>query len=149
MRIQHHLLAFLVATGAMSVADARVYKWVDDEGNVQYSQTKPRDREAQTVNTLPSGTTDDNARRQLDSLRDKADTARKDREFARDYGADTQARDERLRKNCETARENLRILETASRIQDTDAQGNRYFLDEASKQAKIDETRRQIEDNCP
>ena len=99
MRIQLHFLAFVMAAGLTTAADARIYKWVDDQGNVQYSQTKPRDREAQTVTPLPAGTTDEQAREQLEALRDKADTARKDRDFVRNYTTETRDRDERIRKD--------------------------------------------------
>ena len=48
----------LIALLLMSAtADAKMYKWVDDEGNVHYSQTKPdADTEVQTIKPPPKVT---------------------------------------------------------------------------------------------
>ena len=50
----------------------------------------------------------------------------------------------RLKENCETARQNLRILETASRVKDADGS----FIDDSTREARIATARQQIEDNC-
>ena len=42
----------------------------------------------------------------------------------------------------------MRILQTTSRIQDKDSNGEPYFLDEAGIQAKMKATQAQIDSNC-
>ena len=42
------LLIALLLTISLSV-NAQIYKWVDDNGNIQYSQTPPMDRDAQVL----------------------------------------------------------------------------------------------------
>jgi len=130
------------------VQAAKLYKWVDEQGNVTYSQTKPPDREAETIR-LRSATLDaSGAQDRLDELNDRAAAQQKDREFAENSATATAERDERMTSNCEIARQNMRILKTTSRIQDKDADGEPYFLDEAGIQAKIASTQRQIDNNC-
>lgn len=145
-------LTALALSAALASANpalaAKLYKWVDEDGNVTYSQIKPPDREAETVRLRSATLREDGANEKLESLTDKANEASKDREFAENEATAQMERRERLKKNCEIARENMRILKTNSRVQDKDADGNPYFLDEAAIEAKIEATQRQIEANC-
>jgi hypothetical protein len=134
--------------GGAPVQAGKLYKWVDEQGNVTYSQTKPPDREAEAIR-LRSATLDaSGARDRLDELNERAAAQQKDREFAENSATATAERDERMASNCKIARENMRILRTTSRIQDKDANGEPYFLDEAGIQAKMADTQRQIDNNC-
>lgn len=151
MHVRTYLLAATLTAGLASATPAlagKLYKWVDEEGNVTYSQVKPPDRQAERMRLPSSVVRDDGAREKLDSLTDKAGEAGKDREFEENHASAMQQRKERLKKNCEIARENMRILKTSSRVQDKDADGNPYFLDETAIQSKIEATQRQIEANC-
>jgi flagellum-specific peptidoglycan hydrolase FlgJ len=127
---------------------AKLYKWVDDEGNVTYSERRPVNRESETIRLRGATLDSSGAQEKLDQLNDRANTQQKDREFAGNSAAATAERNERMANNCKTARENMRILRTTSRIQDKDADGQAYFLDEAGIQAKMTATQRQIDDNC-
>lgn len=140
------LAAILGATP--SAQAAKLYKWIDEEGNVTYSQRKPPDREAETIRLRSATLQSDGARERLDRLNDQVETQEKDRDFAENSASATRERDERMANNCEVARENMRILKTTSRIQAQDASGEPYFLDEAGVQAKIEQSQRQIDDNC-
>lgn len=134
--------------GALPAQAAKLYKWVDEEGNVTYSQQKPPDREAETIRLRSATLQSEGAQERLDHLNDQVETQEKDREFAENSASATRERDERMANNCQVARENMRILKTTSRIQAKDAAGEPYFLDEAGIQAKIAESQRQIDDNC-
>lgn len=127
---------------------AKLYKWVDADGNVTYSQQKPPDAQAETIRLRSSTLDDSGAQERLDQLNERAGEASKDREFAETTASAQKERDERLKKNCEIARENLRILQNSSRIQDKDAEGNPYFLDDDAIKAKLEQTRTQIQQNC-
>ena len=148
-RIWLATITLATALGAAPPAPAaKLYKWADEQGNVTYSQRKPPDREAETIR-LRSATLDSSgARERLDALNEQAATQRKDRESVQNSATATAERDERMASNCETARENMRILKTSSRIQDKDASGELYFLDETKIQTKIVDTQRQIDSNC-
>ena len=66
---------------------ARMYKWVDDDGNVQYTERPPPDRDAKELKVEKPPVSDEDAKLELERLNDKADTARKDREFGKDFSA--------------------------------------------------------------
>jgi hypothetical protein len=92
--------------------------------------------------------TPEQSRQQMEGLRDKVETGEKDRDYATTAAAEDQAHAEQLKKNCETARQNKRVLENTSRIQDQDKDGNTYFLNEQQIAAKREQTERQIELYC-
>jgi hypothetical protein len=134
---------------ALPAQAAKLYKWVDAEGNVTYSERRPPpESNAETIR-LRSATLDSSgAQERLDQLGDRVEEQNKDREFAENSASATAERDERMASNCKIARDNMRILRTTSRIQDKDENGEAYFLDESAIQAKIAQTQQQIENNC-
>jgi hypothetical protein len=136
---------FVALLLAVSTAvPAKLYKWVDEEGNVTYSERKPPDVQAEEIRVRVPAVTSEQAESRLEQLNERAETARKDREFKETYAAESAEREARLRQNCETARENLRILETAARVKD--AEGN--FIDDSQREARMQRARQDIEDNC-
>ena len=141
--------AALIAVLACGPATAaKLYKWVDADGNVTYSQQKPPDVQAESMEVKVGGPSDSEAQEQLESLTDKADAALKDRQFAATASAEQAERDERIKKNCETARENKRILESAPRVQDTAADGTPYFVDDSTRAARLATAEDQIRQFC-
>jgi hypothetical protein len=148
-RIWLAIIALSTALGtAPSAQAAKLYKWVDAEGNVTYSEKKPPDGKAETIR-LRSATLDAaGAQEKLDQLNERAQAQQKDRDFAENSVTATAERNERMASNCKIAQENMRILRTTSRIQDKDANGEPYFLDEAGIQAKMADMQRQIDNNC-
>lgn len=126
-------------------AQAKLYKWVDEQGNVTYSERKPTDQKAEEIKLLGvPAVSNEEARQRLDQLTDKAETATKDREFKQTVTAEVAERDERLKANCDTAQQNLRVLENASRVKDQDGQ----FMSDAQRAARLAQTRKEVEDNC-
>lgn len=139
-------LLFLMALLAVSAAaPAKLYKWVDKDGNVAYSQLKPPDTNAQEVTIRGNPpVSNEEARERLDQINEKADSAGKDREFKQTHASESAERDARLKENCKIAQENLRVLQTASRVKD--AEGN--FVDDKAREARIAQTKQEIENSC-
>ena len=140
-------LAAAFAT-ALPAQATQLYKWVDDQGNVSYSQQKPMGRESETIQLRGATLSSDGAQDKLDELKEKAGAGDKDREFAKNSATEDAERDQRLANNCKIARENMRILKSTSRIQAQDDAGEQYYLDEAGIQARIAESQKHIDDNC-
>lgn len=132
-----------VALAAPTSALARIYKWVDEEGNVQYTQSPPRDRPAETIETrLPKR---QGAPQQSDA----------EPEADADAGAGGDGQEqvaleqkEQMQRNCEIARQNAKLLEAGVRVRVQDQEGNRQILDEEQIAQKRAETQRQIELFC-
>jgi len=142
-------LGLILALAAAAPAGAaKLYKWVDEDGNVTYSQQRPPNQQAETIRLRSSTLSSEGAEERLDRLNEQANEQQKDRDFAENSASATRERDERMANNCKIARENMRILRTTSRIQAKDSNGEPYFLDDDGIQSKIAETQRQIDNNC-
>ena len=138
------LAVALLAASAPGSA-AKLYKWVDDQGNVTYSQLPPPQSGAESVELKGiEGVSSDEAQQRLDGLREKAETARKDRQFKANYSSESKQRDERLKENCEVARQNVRVLETAARIKAEDGS----FIDDSQRSDRLAAAKQQVEDMC-
>ncbi len=140
--------AALLVMAPVESSLARLYKWVDEYGNVTYSERKPPGQQAEEIKVRTGPASSSNSSEQLDSMREKTDNQRKDREFATNAANENQKEIEVFKKNCEIARQNRRVLQNSSRIQNTDGQGNNYFLDQKEIQAKLQQTNKQIELYC-
>ena len=142
------LLAVALGLATSASYAGRTYKWVDDQGVVHYTQHPPRGRQAEIFNPHSSAVSEESANARLEALTEKVEAAQEARELKDDILSQELARRERIKKNCQIARKNLVTLETAARVQDKDEGGNPYFLDDGQKQARIAETKQQVETYC-
>lgn len=153
MNILAHALALVLAVAPTFATAGQVYRWLDADGSVQYSERPPVGVRAEPVplHYAPAGK--DQAADELKRLRERSGLGGATPPAATPTQgqptAEQRAEQERQRaENCRTAQENLRVLETAQRVMAKDAQGNDVRLDDAQKQARLEETRRQIEKFC-
>lgn len=151
------VVATLLCTSPLPAAAGQVYRWVDENGQVQFTERAPPPGvEAQAVPVRPTGPTPAQSAEELQRLRARArlgGAGEAPGEAAPAGAAEptpeqrAQREQQRL-KNCQTARENLRVLEQSRRVMVKDEAGNLQPLDDEQRQAKLDETRRQIEESC-
>lgn len=131
----------------MPVTEARMYKWVDDEGNTHYTQSPPvGDIEAETIKPPPKVDTE-NARGKVEQQYEKADKLRKSRLDKAELEAKEQEAKAIEEENCKRAHQRLA---TYSRprglIQQED--GSRIRIDEEARQAGIVESQKMIKEYC-
>ena len=142
------VIAALLSSVPLCASLAAMYKWVDENGNVVYSERKPTDKSVTEVKKQAGSPSDEEARQKLEALKEKASEEQKDRNFQAEYADQQLDRERRLKKNCEIARENIRILETASRVKDVDGDGNQYFIDDSAREARMARAREQVKQYC-
>lgn len=142
-------VAILLATATVA---AQVYKWVDKDGKVQYSDTPPptsaTKTEAKKVDTSPAAaSTSPSAKSLQDRAKDydkrKADVAEKVKK------SDVDQQNTSINAaNCSDARSALRELETGRPITRTLETGAREFLDDEARQAEMTKARKSVTDYC-
>lgn len=155
MRITTTLVMAFLAL-ACGLVQAQAYRWVDKDGKVRYGDSPPPGVKA-TVMKGTAGPVASPATAAKDAkgaakapvdpaqafnerqLKAKEDAAKAEKE-----SVSAAAR----QKNCDRAQGFLRSLEAGQRISTTNAQGERAFLDDAGRQAQIEETRSEIAKNC-
>lgn len=122
------------------------YKWRDDNGVIQYTQTPPADGISYQVISIktnapqPSSTLNAGASGQ-DSEADEAGSAKREQ-----LAAKTEA--ELKKKNCEISRQNLATLTNIARIRIPDDNGGTRLLTDEERAAKLKDTETQIKENC-
>jgi len=148
MRLATLLIITAVSGLYLTSAHAQIYKWVDEHGKTVYSQLPPPGGSASRITPRPSPVSDEAARKRLESLQNKAENRRKNREIGENQAKLSDALAKRRKANCATARANLKVLEESARVRVKDAQGNPFYLDEENKQKKTIQTRAQVKEFC-
>jgi len=143
-------IAILLATATVA---AQVYKWVDKDGKVQYSDMAPppdaTKTEAKKVGAgnaaastapAPAKSLEDRAK-ESDKRRTEANENAKKSEEAR-------AKDEADKENCQIARAALRDLESGRPIRRTNDQGEIVVFSEEQVAAEIAKARAGADASC-
>lgn len=137
------MLAIAAWLTAAPVAAAGMYKWVDEDGNVHYSQTPPPSGEAEELKPPPGPAASGEA---IEEQRKESEEALTP---VPPPTADIEAEEERKRvykHNCESARRNLEIYKRHRNV--IDEEGERVTLSDEQRRARINEANRRIEKFC-
>jgi hypothetical protein len=131
-------------------AMAKLYKWVDENGVTQYTQTPPPKGGFSQVKPPPKPPVDpqqaqSELEERLEAFQQRRDDAAKSKAEA-NKKADEQA--EKAAK-CEKARKNLTYLQTHARVRATDKAGKATLLSEEQRQARIKQANEAIKEYCP
>ena len=129
-------------------AQAQLYKWVDSNGRIQYSDRKPPDgKQAQEVrNTVSSigsqsgGNAAEQEKEFQKRRQDQSETQQKQQQAA--------AEQQRQSENCQTARENLAALNSGQRIARFTPSGERVYLEDNDRAAEVARTQQIIQQSC-
>jgi len=132
------------------MAQAQVYKWVDDDGQVHFSQFPPEDdKPVESVDIrVGSSMPADAAKQKLENIRQKLLESSMDRNLSEEERLQQQAQAEDAAKRCQQARDQLATLQENGRVYQTDEQGERQWLDEKKRQDLINETRQRVKELC-
>jgi|SRR5215469_5317592 len=139
----------LLGTLALAAAADQIYKWVDKDGHVHYSQTPPPATgvQAQSVDIgapPPDPTTlhnEQNLAKQLDDKNKQAqDVADKQKQDAQQKA--------QQKAQCDDLRDRLRVLQAGGRAATVDANGNMNFLSDDDRAKREKELQDDIDKNC-
>lgn len=131
-------IAILLATATVA---AQVYKWVDKDGKVQYSDqapppgaTKTEAKKVETSNAAastlpaPAKTLEDRTKDYDKRQKDAADSAKKAEE--------ARAKDEAAAENCKAAQAGLRDLESGRLLRRTNEKGEITIMSDEEREAE-------------
>ena len=135
----------LVMLCSAGFADA-IYRWVDDRGKTHYSQSKPLNYEFIVIEAPPPppGNSPDlnkpfseqiNAR-----IKARTEASRRKEKKISESGKDNN--------ECEVARNNMSKLQAAIRVSYRNEAGDIVYLDDDTRNTKLEETRKYIEYFC-
>jgi hypothetical protein len=138
-----------LASGLHAAGNDAIYKWVDDNGAVHYTQLPPQNRAYETLKQA-SAPADDPAKvrsglkEQVDAM-DKAQQERQEEAKDAEQWSNIQ---KRRRENCEIAKKNLANLHQGGNKAFMTPDGEVIRLSDEERQRRIDEANKQIKENC-
>lgn len=147
MTIKTFLLAITLITAPALTYSASVYKWTDDDGVIHFGDRQPPGQQAESINIRTgspnSGKRSPSAQERLQKLDEK----QQDQAERNQVSAVEEARQKQRKANCETARNNLRVMSSNARIRVEEAGEQRYLSPE-----EIEDQRQKFQqiadDNC-
>lgn len=120
-----------------SSAFAGLYKWIDDEGNIHYSQKRPKNQQFERLKAPAPAPSDPKPLYQSIS-----EPAKTNETAANETAKNNEAR----ATNCADAKKNLNAYQVYRRIRDKD--GNVKVLDDKERERQITQAKQAIEDFC-
>ena len=120
-----------------SSASAGLYKWVDEEGNVHYSQKRPRDKQYKRIKAPKPAPTNASPLYQKEKKESNGSkTARTETANNKKIRAD----------NCAGAKKNLQTYQLYKKI--SDGSGKSRTLKPSERKKRIQETQQAISEFC-
>jgi hypothetical protein len=149
---------FLIAAMTFAGAAAAQYKWVDQDGKVQYGDAPPaganaapmrRSSAAPTLSQPEAPAGKDGAKKPLTNAEQDADFRKRQQETEKNRQKQAKVEQDAAdkRENCARAQDNVRVLESG-RVARTDAKGERYFLDDAQLGRETVKARQEAQQWC-
>jgi uncharacterized protein DUF4124 len=134
---------------------AQLYKWVDSEGHVHYTDTPPppdarQDQKLNIKKNEPGST----ATPAGEAPAGPQSTAEKELDFKKrkveqeQTQAKSAQKDKEMQEQCENARRRLYTYQDAGRIYTIDEKGERVYPEDSERQRYIDEARGDIAKYC-
>lgn len=148
------LLSVLLFLSGAVFAD--LYRWVDENGKVHYTDTPPpgnarKSKKLQTPSAVaPSVETEDDAQQAPSYVEKEAEFRKRQVEKAEQQAAQAREKQEAddKKNNCNAARSRLATLQAGGRIARYDAQGEREILGDKEIQDGIASAKNEIEAAC-
>ena len=141
---------FVLGLGFSGYTHAAAYKWIDEKGNVVYSQTPPpeNDKQYERMQGLPksSGSSSSGSQSSSDALSSDGSESQGGGSGGGTGKETTEKALETRQKNCEIAKKNLELYTTYRRFPDKD--GNMTRMDDDERLKKIQESEQQIQEFC-
>jgi hypothetical protein len=145
-------LAFCMALTLSAVASAAVYKWVDAEGRVHYSD-RPPSEEAQIVNIVSRPTNRERvaARASGEQKERQATGQAQEKQQKADQATQAAVNSDVAKsraKQCDDAKERYRVAVDSHKLYKQGKDGERQYLNDTEiSQARLD-ARRNLEESC-
>lgn len=126
---------------------AKIYKWVDDQGNIHYTQTPPLGGKTEVIHTRPDPKDASQAGARLQQQLEEFDKRYEARVKAEQERKTVQQHKQVKQVNCAAAKQNLSTLQNRGRIKIREGDTYRRLTEE-ERQTKINEAKKQIGEFC-
>ena len=141
--------AVLLAAACMAASADQVYRWVDKDGHVHYSQTPPASTgvNAQTVNITPPAPDPTTLRNEQNLAKQLQDQNKQNQDDQQKAQADAQQKAQQQQR-CDALRQRLQVLEQSGRVATVDAQGNKTYVSDDERTKQTQDLENEIAKDC-
>jgi len=141
------LIIFLLFFGAH--ANAGVYKWTDENGNVHYADRPTTNSESLDISVEALSTSQSMADETREERRQRvSDSLTNDRLERNKKKAEAKQKKTDKNRQCVYAKDRLKRYKKANRLYDLDKDGNRKILSDKSRDKTIANLQKEIRKNC-
>ena len=142
-------LACLLAAGSAAVAD-QVYRWVDKNGVVHYTQTPPPGTDAPAAKSIDISAPppDSFGAKSCQALINAQAAQNKSAQEAAQKSQADAAQKAALQKACEAEKAQLQQMQDARRITMTDSKGETQYVAGDDRLKAIDDLQKRIDKDC-
>lgn len=142
------LAALLTALIACPAAAGEVYRWVDGDGKVHFSDTPPLQRKAEKVDIRPVMPSDPAAASRGKSWQQQVEESnlRRHRQEKQENAEERGRRQAEQR--CIAARRSLDTLNRGRPIYRVDKSGERVYLEDDQREVELASARRRVDAEC-
>ena len=145
--LRHACLIFVLFLTSPSFAD--IYKWVDSNGQIHYSQLMPVDQNYELIRApAPPAINPADAQKSVDSLMKQQADADKEKQERLEKAKENAVVEATRKENCRIAQHNLQQHQNNPNRRVMDAEGNVTRPAEEERQNKIAEFQQHIKDYC-
>lgn len=149
MKTLYAILTALFLCSATPIMSADMYRWVDSQGRVQYSDQPPADVKAEKVTPNPSSGAQGQAGPKSYQEQDQEFRKRRvEEQEAAKKQADADREAKVKQRNCAESKSQLSSLQSGGRFTRANDKGEREFLDEKGIEAAIVEAKKAVEEWC-
>jgi len=133
-----------------SAINAKVYKWVDDQGVVHYGSEKPEDAEAERVKIKQQpifGGEDGKPVKDKDN-KDKKEEDKKPAKVEERLEGDAVISKKEKAKLCKQAKDRLQSIQNSGRLRAYDEKGESRLLSDKERNKRLAEAKDQVKEYC-
>lgn len=145
MIILKYTLSLCLLLLAISATAEKLYKWTDEDGNVQYSQTPPKDADAEKISVEGNG--DDATKKRYQEQKKRLDELANKRQEAKDKKAKAKSEAKENAALCEQAKSRLASYQRA-RVNVTNDDGSQRRLAEEERIAQVKQSQDDVNEFC-
>ena len=148
----HYLLLFTMSLVLVTNAHAQVYKWVDEDGNIQYTDHPPPSGSARSEKQLkikkPQSSAVENTANTSESIDEKMQAFKERRDSMQEAEKKQKTAAIENNKRCVSAQGQLKIFRESPRLTFPDGKGGIVYADDEMRQKKIAEAQKNINSYC-
>lgn len=146
------LLLILLAGFSTAVCAGGIYKWVDEKGNVHYSQDPQHQSAQQMQLKIPKSSSTSTGQETApataqDANKDDGEQKEGQNEAVKEADAKKQEQETR-KKNCQIAMQRMAGINAGGRLYEVDEKGERHYWDDSTRKAKLAEAQSNVDEWC-